>query len=256
VKGLLPELWHADSGEIEKLAQWKEADGRTLVPLNLDFFGSMFVVFRKSSERVDRVLEVARNGKRDEQARVGFDSEGRLKLRTFESGRYWAKTAKGKVVEWTVTNLLPAMEFTGSWEVEFGNGNHEWTRMNTNGKNRVTFERMVSWTERKETRYFSGTAVYRKKFTLPGNYLGEKRRIFVDLGDVRFRECVVDRQRVEMKHVVETVTILVTDIVGKRVTNKDAVPLHIALTAFALTDGDFKVRRNSFLCFKGVVKRR
>jgi len=217
VRGLMPELWHPDTGEIERVAQWKEEDGRTVVPLDFDSFGSVFVMFRKSSEGVDRVAEMAHNGRRDEQTRVRFGEEGRFELMAFETGRYWAKTAAGKVVEWTVTNLPAALEVTGAWEVEFGGGNHQWTRMNANSaqqlnklnglnglnglneeernghkktqkdtkKDRVTFERLVSWTERKEMKYFSGTAIYSKKFTLPANYLGENRRVFLDLGEVK-----------------------------------------------------------------------
>ena len=52
---------------------------------------------------------------------------------------------------------------------------------------KITFEKLVSWTERKEEeiKYFSGTARYLKKFDLPVSYLGERRRLFLDLGEVQ-----------------------------------------------------------------------
>src|SRR5207253_294051 len=34
-------------------------------------------------------------------------------------------------------------------------------------------------------KYFSGTALYSKRFTLPANYFGEDRRVFLDLGEVK-----------------------------------------------------------------------
>jgi hypothetical protein len=78
------------------------------------------------------------------------------------------------------------MQLAGPWEVAF---NREWTRIDANSHAKgkpITFEKLVSWTERKEPeiKYFSGTATYSRKFTLPANYLGANRRIFLDLGDV------------------------------------------------------------------------
>ena len=46
VTGKAPELWHADTGKTEPVS-FKIADGRTTVPLNLEPWGSVFVVFRK-----------------------------------------------------------------------------------------------------------------------------------------------------------------------------------------------------------------
>lgn len=48
VSGRTPELWHPDSGRIERAPVWREENGRTLVPLDFDPSGSVFVVFRKS----------------------------------------------------------------------------------------------------------------------------------------------------------------------------------------------------------------
>lgn len=48
VKGKAPELWHADTGVIEdEPAYTPTADGRTLVPLDLEPYGSILVVFRR-----------------------------------------------------------------------------------------------------------------------------------------------------------------------------------------------------------------
>ena len=46
VSGFVPELWHAESGLIERAPVWREVDGRTVVPLRLGPAGSVFVVFR------------------------------------------------------------------------------------------------------------------------------------------------------------------------------------------------------------------
>ena len=51
ISGRRPELWHADSGEIEKLAMWHEEGGRTVVPLTFDPAGALFVVFAQPTDR-------------------------------------------------------------------------------------------------------------------------------------------------------------------------------------------------------------
>ena len=55
VTGKTPELWHADTGKTEP-ASFKIADGRTTVPLKLEPWGSVFVVFRKSTTETSRTL--------------------------------------------------------------------------------------------------------------------------------------------------------------------------------------------------------
>ncbi|MDR2473475.1 MAG: hypothetical protein LBD53_07965, partial [Tannerella sp.] len=46
VGGKMPELWHPESGAIEKVPVYKEQDGLTTVPIRFDPSGSVFVVFR------------------------------------------------------------------------------------------------------------------------------------------------------------------------------------------------------------------
>jgi len=48
VAGKAPELWYAETG-MSKPASFKVADGRTTVPLHLEPWGTVFVVFRKST---------------------------------------------------------------------------------------------------------------------------------------------------------------------------------------------------------------
>ena len=46
VTSKIPELWHADTGQIERVS-FRIEDGRTTVPLSLDAYGTTFIVFRK-----------------------------------------------------------------------------------------------------------------------------------------------------------------------------------------------------------------
>jgi hypothetical protein len=55
ISGKVPELWHSDSGVIERAPIWREENGRTIVPIQFDPAGSVFVVFRKAA-RDDHAL--------------------------------------------------------------------------------------------------------------------------------------------------------------------------------------------------------
>jgi len=55
VTGREPELWHPETGKTEAVS-FKIADGRTTVPLKLEAWGTVFVVFRKTTTATSRTL--------------------------------------------------------------------------------------------------------------------------------------------------------------------------------------------------------
>ena len=55
VTGKEPELWHAETGASEPVS-YTIADGRTTVPLHLEPWGTVFVVFRKPTTTAARTL--------------------------------------------------------------------------------------------------------------------------------------------------------------------------------------------------------
>ena len=58
VTGKAPELWHPETGKSEP-ASYNIADGRTTVPLHLEPWGTVFVVFRKATQATSRNLTKA-----------------------------------------------------------------------------------------------------------------------------------------------------------------------------------------------------
>jgi hypothetical protein len=86
-----------------------------------------------------------------------------------------AHPATGERNAYTFT---PRQEIAGPWTVNFD--------PKFGGPDKVTFDQLVSWTTRPEAgvRFYSGTAVYRKTFDLPGGAAAGKR-LFLDLGRVR-----------------------------------------------------------------------
>jgi hypothetical protein len=55
VTGKAPELWHAETGKTEPVS-FKIEDGRTTVPLKLEPWGTVFVIFRKAARETSRTL--------------------------------------------------------------------------------------------------------------------------------------------------------------------------------------------------------
>jgi hypothetical protein len=55
ITGQAPELWHADTGAVEPAA-YRIKEGRTFVPLQLEPWGSVFVVFRKPTAAQSRSI--------------------------------------------------------------------------------------------------------------------------------------------------------------------------------------------------------
>ncbi|HEV2382567.1 MAG TPA: glycosyl hydrolase [Terriglobia bacterium] len=55
VTGKAPELWHAETGKSEPVS-YRMANGRTTVPLHLEPWGTVFVVFRKPTSETSRTL--------------------------------------------------------------------------------------------------------------------------------------------------------------------------------------------------------
>jgi hypothetical protein len=62
ITGMTPELWHPDTGKVERAPIYRVEGGRTIVPLRFDPSGSVFVVFRTPSGASDPIVTVQRDG--------------------------------------------------------------------------------------------------------------------------------------------------------------------------------------------------
>jgi hypothetical protein len=112
---------------------------------------------------------------RSVEVRLGTD--GRILLDAWREGRYELKTVQGKSLAVEVRGL-PAAELGGPWEVTFADGSAT--------PRRLTLDKLVSWSEHPDpaVKYFSGTAVYRKAFSLAADVLVPERHVELDLGRV------------------------------------------------------------------------
>jgi hypothetical protein len=110
VSGKVPELWHPDTGRMEKAPIYTETDGRTSIPLRLDPAGSVFVVFREKATGADHVVAVTSTG-----AETPRERAAKLEVRR---AVYEATDGAGSM---DVTEKLAAMVKSGALGVEASN---------------------------------------------------------------------------------------------------------------------------------------
>lgn len=204
-KGKKPELWWPDSGRIEAVSVFTESSNpvgvasdemtvnRISIPISLEPYGSVFVVFRASAEpQPDHIVAV----QRDDAAIYGpppvleyqfsttdvkQDDDKRLFIETAEQVTYKFVTARNHSLKAEIPQLPSPISIQGPWELHFPK--------NLGAPDHVTLDRLISWTEHSDpgVKYFSGTATYRNRFILTKGMLGPERRIYLDLG----RVCVI-----------------------------------------------------------------
>ncbi len=201
VSGRRPELWHPDTGRIERPAVYDASGGEVRVPISFDPYGSVFVVFAPDAvPDGGRIISVARDGRvvLSADAAAGRQSGAPEPLAVDDPGLdlvtgtdhvlaaeirrpgvYELKSADGKTREVAAPAVPPALELQGPWEVRFAPGG--------GAPERLTLEKLMSWSESpdKGVRYFSGAATYRKTFAATTDLATAGRGLWLDLGRVQ-----------------------------------------------------------------------
>jgi len=158
-------------------------EGRTRMPLTLDPYGSVFVVFRHTAE--PHVTRLRRNGTAlfpastpPDEFPVVWQAQGTVHMESARAGQYEAETADGTHLQAAFHNSAWQQEVWGPWEVRFTPG---WGAPDSS-----RFESLTSWTDSADPgiRYYSGTAAYSTDFEIPAAWLGERWRVEIDLGEV------------------------------------------------------------------------
>ncbi len=173
VAGRQPEIWRPDTGEIEKLAMWREEAGRTIVPLSFDPAGSLFVLFAQSS--ADRSFLTAILGANSDAVRLS-EREGRIEAIVAQPGAWTLKDTRGATHDLKVVGLPEPVAVTGLWNLRFAD--------HVDRPVDLTLKTLSSWADQDEpaVKYYSGTATYTADLTLstpPDGY-----RLLLELGEV------------------------------------------------------------------------
>ncbi len=213
VSGKTPELWLPDSGTIRTAAAWEEGNGQTTLPLELEPYGSLFVVFRAPAAS-QRVVSVTRDGQPIvavasalalERSSDAGPAPGAARGRT-------APTRRGDVVElWREGDALrlSASGPAGTYALEHADGRIEtlnipaapapraldagWVlhalprELLSSATRPVQLDALRSWTSFEDplVKYHAGTLEYTVQFEVGEEWLGPETRVFLELGQVR-----------------------------------------------------------------------
>jgi hypothetical protein len=190
INGKVPELWYPDTGKIESYPIYQEnGDGRTVMPLRFDPYGSFFVVFRNASPNPSSQVLSVKHGEvdflkanTDDQAQafeLQKDAEDTILATVHKPGKFTIGMADGTEKSLEVPKLPATQELSGSWELRFPK--------NWGAPEKVLLSKLISWTEHENpgVRYFSGTATYSKQITVSGKAIGPQYRTILDLGHIK-----------------------------------------------------------------------
>jgi hypothetical protein len=186
VTGKVPELWDPITGEIKEIVIYREENGRTIIPLLFEPEGSKYIIFRKDKQK-PHLIEISKdrqtifpgfNLKTTDYPRINFMRHSeKVVAEISEPGTYSLVWSDDRREELKVEKAGQQLELTGSWDINFYN--------DTPSGARVT--ELRSWTEYEDwmrIKYYSGKAIYSKKFDLSTEDLKDNR-VIIDLGNVK-----------------------------------------------------------------------
>lgn len=113
-------------------------------------------------------------------ADLAVDGAGQVRLRASQPGEYEIRFASGKGLTYHVApGPSPPVEIAGPWEVTFPQP--------AGLPGPIRFDRLASWSQRPEpqVKFYSGTAVYRTRFTVVETLRQPGQRVLLDLGNVQ-----------------------------------------------------------------------
>ncbi len=186
VKGMVPELWDPMTGQIQEIVTWREENDRTFIPLYLGPEGSQFIVFRKKTPsphviklfKDDRSIFPGNEYKDTDRPMIEIFKTGTTTSSIITTpGNYTLSWSNGKTSTLNCTRPNVVLPITGAWQISFDTA---W-----GGPARIRVDTLQSWTAFNDTgiKYYSGTAIYRKNFTISGDHLKAAKTV-LDLGNV------------------------------------------------------------------------
>ena len=107
------------------------------------------------------------------------DADSHWYLETPRNGHYHLSTASGKNIVCDAAGIPDAQPLSGPWQLAFPSP--------TGAPKETTLDQLASWSDNADpdVKYFSGTATYRKTFTIASPVDPQKMRVDLDLGDVQ-----------------------------------------------------------------------
>ena len=179
----IPQIWNAEDGTIQKAAEFRSEEDRTILPLQLDRFGSLLVVFDQTDTDIPHVIKSNMN---IEQVNVNRDSvivsastivDGENYLRISWQGKEFEKRFFG--------NPFEKIELPDLWIFKPADNSFP-----------AEMRRSGSWTEEQNVTqpdcskivpahpYYSGTGIYSQTFHLDKSLFKENKKFVLELDQI------------------------------------------------------------------------
>ncbi len=187
VTGKVPQLWNPKTGEKREILTYREENGNTIVPINLEPEGSVFVIFKDAPASL-HVTSVQKDGKswfpgnrfeRTEHPLIElYKQDGKNVAAVYEPGSYTLTWSDGRKEVITERKPVTETDLTGDWDLHF---DPKW-----GAPEKITVSELKSWIKFEDPgiKYYSGTAHYKKSFSLTNDAFKDKSLI-LDLGNVQ-----------------------------------------------------------------------
>lgn len=177
--GKIPEHWDLMTGETKPLTVYKTTGQHTTLPLTLPAYGSVAIVFNKTSDGVNHVQGLQKDGVPlfpiDTKKTSKTNTESWRGETVAHNASLTYKDGSQKKMNAAPTETVNLNE---KWKVNFPFGHGAPTEEN--------FEKLLPLTNASNPgiKYFSGVATYQKSFTLNAAALTDKK-ITLDLGQLK-----------------------------------------------------------------------
>lgn len=168
VKDGSPWEWNPYTGKTVPLQVYEHRGAVTRVPLRLAPYAATCIVFERGEAR-PHVIHTSLSA-------VTTLTDAEIEGETSREGEHVAIFSNGEVRRLRVEAVPATVLVAGPWTLEMESPTFPRTSQSLN--------ELVSWTEREETRHFSGTARYTTQFDLSKRHVDDGVRLELDLGDV------------------------------------------------------------------------
>jgi hypothetical protein len=185
LSGKIPELWDPLTGKTSLCLLFADSGERTTIPLHIDPYGSIFIVFTKPASLHACGLMVNDEVIFPNGNYNAFQQKGWLPLNygsgwsVSGTGRYVFSLSNGKKISYSPEYLPSPVVINGPWLLTFPDDKY--------APDSVIFKDLTSWTKADHPgiRFFSGIASYHCSFQISKNELAGNLTAILDLGKVQ-----------------------------------------------------------------------
>jgi hypothetical protein len=110
---------------------------------------------------------------------IALSGDRSYRLTVAQPGTYTARTASGRMLTASITDLPAPVKVEGDWQLRFP---PKW-----GAPEMVNLDRLISWSDHPDegVKHFSGTATYTREIEVPAALLARGRSVWLDLGTVK-----------------------------------------------------------------------